>query len=240
MAQAEWSVDLRGIDKEFQNGEILTKVLHGISLQVASGEFLAIMGPSGSGKSTLMHIMGFLDRPTRGQYLFFGRDASGLADDELARMRRDEVGFVFQFFYLLPNSRVIDNVMLPMVYQRIPYQKRRHEAKRVLKQVGLEHRFEHLSNQLSGGERQRVAVARALVGDPSIIFADEPTGNLDSKNGEAILLLLQELNEQGKTVIMVTHENEAAAYAGRVIKLRDGRIVSDEKNRSRKRGGFNK
>jgi len=241
MAQKEQPViSLRDIKKEFANGDVVTKVLHGITFDIQPGEFLSIMGPSGSGKSTLMHIMGFLDRLTTGTYLFEGRDVSSLADDELAHMRRDEVGFVFQFFYLLPNSKVIDNILLPMVYQKVPYAKRMREAKKVLEQVGLEHRMDHLSNQLSGGERQRVAIARAMVGDPTVIFADEPTGNLDSKTGETILRLLQDLNDQGKTIIMVTHEMEAAQFTRRIIKVRDGLLVGDTSNGQQRREAFNK
>ncbi|MBU0646411.1 ABC transporter ATP-binding protein [Patescibacteria group bacterium] len=233
-------ISLKDIHKEFATGDVVTKVLFGVTFDIEPGEFVAIMGPSGSGKSTLMHIMGFLDRLTEGDYFFNGQKVSDLSDDELALMRRHEVGFVFQFFYLLPNSKVIDNILLPMVYQEVPYARRMREAKAVLKQVGLEHRMDHLSNQLSGGERQRVAIARAMVGEPSVIFADEPTGNLDSKTGESILRLLQDLNDQGKTVIMVTHELEAAQFAKRIIRVRDGLISSDEKQKAQRRKSFNK
>lgn len=233
-------ISLKNVYKEFVNGDVVTKVLHGVTFNIEHGEFVAIMGPSGSGKSTLMHIMGFLDRLTTGDYFFDSKQVAGLEADELALMRRDEVGFVFQFFYLLPNSKVIDNILLPMVYQEVPYEKRMREAKAVLKQVGLEHRMDHLSNQLSGGERQRVAIARALVGNPSVVFADEPTGNLDSKTGESILRLLQDLNDQGKTVIMVTHELEAAQFAKRIVRVRDGLISSDQRQKEQRRKSFNK
>jgi len=233
-------ISLKDVKKIFVNGEVVTPVLHGVTFDIKPGEFLAIMGQSGSGKSTLMHIMGFLDQLTEGAYKFNGKPVGELDQDQLALMRRNNVGFVFQFFYLLPNSTVLDNVLLPMIYQEIPLAKREKEAREVLTQVGLEHRLNHLSNQLSGGERQRVAIARALVGDPDVIFADEPTGNLDSKTGEAILEIMRKLNDQGKTIIMVTHEIEAAEYAHRIITLRDGLIQSDETGHSRRRGSFTK
>ncbi len=216
------------LTKEFKSGEVVTKVLHGLSFEIQAGEFVSIMGPSGSGKSTLMHIMGFLDHLTGGQYFFAGRDVSGLSDDELAVKRSKDVGFVFQQFYLLPKTSVLDNVKLPLLYVDLSEKERLTRAKEAIEAVGLEHRESYLSSQLSGGEKQRVAIARALVNRPSVIFADEPTGNLDSKSGSQIMKILDELNKQGKTIILVTHETTTAAYAKRILRLKDGLLVSDE------------
>jgi len=233
-------IDLQKITKDYVNGDVVTSVLHGVSLEIEEGEFVAIMGPSGSGKSTLMHIIGFLDQLTTGKYLFAGKDVSKLSDDELAQMRRKEVGFVFQFFNLLPRTTVLENVTLPMVYEQTPIAEREKEARRALESVGLAHRLHHLSNQLSGGERQRVAIARALVGNPSIIFADEPTGNLDTKSGVEVLKLFQELNKQGNTIVMITHEREAAEFAERIISIRDGDVVQDGNGHKRRTDSFDK
>lgn len=218
-------IKLNKICKDYVNEEVITKVLHHIDLEVNEGEFVAIMGPSGSGKSTLMHILGFLDKPTCGQYLYRGKDVSNLSDDQLAEIRNKEVGFVFQAFNLLVRTSVFDNVKLPMLYtgQKLDKEK----VNNAIKSVGLLHRINNLSNQLSGGEKQRVAIARALVNNPSLIFADEPTGNLDSKSGKQIMEILQDLNEKGKTIILVTHEQYTASHAKRIIKIRDGTIVSD-------------
>lgn len=211
----------------FNDGEP-THVLHGMSFEIPKGQFVAIMGPSGSGKSTLMHILGFLDTLTEGKYLFEDRDVSQLDDDELASLRGEKVGFVFQSFNLLPKTSVMENVKLPLLYSDVPLRERDRLAMEAIKIVGLEHRVNNLSNQLSGGERQRVAIARALVRKPSVIFADEPTGNLDSKNGQAIMDTLLRLNiEQGHTIILVTHETDTAAYAERILTLRDGLLVGD-------------
>ncbi len=230
---------IKGLKKRYVNGEVTTDVLHGIDLQIKKGEFVAIMGPSGSGKSTLMHIMGFLDNLTDGEYIFNGKDVSKQTDDELAMMRRNDVGFVFQFFNLLSKSTVIENVKLPMLYAQVPASERKKLAMEALKSVGLEHRAKHSSNQISGGERQRAAIARALVNKPSVIFADEPTGNLDTKSGEAVLGIFQRLNkETGATIVMVTHEQEAAEFAERIIKIRDGKIESDTSDHIRRNGVY--
>ncbi|MDP2631901.1 MAG: ABC transporter ATP-binding protein [Candidatus Uhrbacteria bacterium] len=221
-------IELKDVTKKYVNGEVVTPVLHGVTLDIEEGEFVALMGPSGSGKSTIMHILGFLDRLTSGSYRFKGKDVSELGDNELAYLRRDEVGFVFQFFNLISNTTVLENTMLPMLYAEVPRPERIARAKKALENVGLGHRTEHIANQISGGERQRVAIARALVNNPSIIFADEPTGNLDTQSGLEILQIFQNLNEAGHTVIMVTHEQEAAEFAKRIVRVRDGNIVSDE------------
>jgi len=216
--------------KEYVNDEVVTPVLHKMSFQIEEGEFVAIMGPSGSGKSTLMHILSFLDKSSCGKYFFKGRDVSKLNDDELAQMRSKEVGFVFQSFNLLPRTTVLENVMLPLLYDGVSNSNIRvYKAKQALVNVGLEHRLNYYTSQLSGGEKQRVAIARALVNDPSIIFADEPTGNLDSKSGLQVMKILQSLNEEGKTIILVTHERYTAEHAKRILRIKDGVIESDEK-----------
>ena len=219
-------IKAQNIKKEYGNEELITKILHGLTFTIEKGEFLSIMGPSGSGKSTLMHILGLLDKPTTGKYIFEGKDISQLTDDELAILRNKKIGFVFQSFHLLPKTTVLENVILPLTYssKKINHKKR---AEEVLKSVGLGHRLNYYSNQISGGEKQRVAIARALVNDPDVIFADEPTGNLDSKSGKQVIEILQDLNNQGKTVILVTHETYTAEHADRIISLKDGLIVKD-------------
>ncbi|RMD59407.1 ABC transporter ATP-binding protein, partial [Candidatus Parcubacteria bacterium] len=194
-------IEVQNLKKEFRNGEVVTKVLHGLTFQIQKGEFVAIMGPSGSGKSTLMHILGLLDRPTSGRYLFGGKDVTKLDDNELARLRNEEIGFVFQSFNLLARISVLDNVKLPLTYTKQKNKVAFERAREVLKSVGLGHRLNFKPNQLSGGEKQRVAIARALVNRPSLILADEPTGNLDSKSGAQIMGILQDLNDQGNTII---------------------------------------
>ena len=206
----------------------MTKVLYGLNFDIKEGEFIAIMGPSGSGKSTLMHILGFLDTLTNGKYMFRGQDVSHLNDDELASLRNKSIGFVFQNFNLLPKTSVWDNVRLPLLYTE--EKKDLAVVDQVIESVGLSHRKDYLSNQLSGGEKQRVAIARALVNSPDIIFADEPTGNLDSTSGLQVMSILQDLNKNGKTVILVTHETSTAEHAKRIIKLKDGKLVSDNSN----------
>jgi len=221
-------IEVKNITKIYQSGNVETKALKGVSFSVKEGEFLAIMGPSGSGKSTLMHVLGCLDIPTSGQYFFEGNDVSQLSDDELAKIRKKKIGFVFQAFNLLPRATVLRNVVLPLVYANISKQKREEIAKKALLDVGLaEAHFHHLSNQLSGGEMQRVAIARALTNNPSLILADEPTGNLDSKTGEIVLETFHNLNKQGRTVILITHEKYIAEKAKRKISLKDGEIVED-------------
>lgn len=225
-------IRVENLEKEYVNEDVTTPVLHGVSFKVEPGEFLAIMGPSGSGKSTLMHILSFLDRPTGGLYEFEGKDTKEFNDDYLAELRNERVGFVFQSFNLLARTTVLDNVKLPLVYSK----KKNHDklAREALSAVGLSHRLDYYTNQISGGEKQRVAIARALVCDPAVIFADEPTGNLDSKSGNAIMHILQKLNQQGRTIILVTHETDTANHAKRIIRIRDGHLVGDEavKNRT--------
>lgn len=220
-------IEVKDLVKNYESEGVITAVLHGISFKIEKGEFVAIMGPSGSGKSTLMHILGFLDKLTSGSYTFDGKDVGGLSDDELADMRSQKVGFIFQAFNLLPRTTVLENVMLPMVYIKMSQAKREEKAKNALTAVGLGHRLNYFSNQLSGGERQRVAIARALVNDPAIIFADEPTGNLDSKSGLQVMRILQNLNEEGHTIILVTHERYTAEHARRILRIKDGLIVED-------------
>lgn len=226
-------LQLKNITKEYHNSGVTTYVLQGVSLDVEEGEFLAIMGPSGSGKSTLMHIIGFLDRATSGSYKFSGENTADFNDDELARIRNERVGFVFQSFNLLPRTTVLDNVILPLTYSN----KKNHItlATKALDSVGLGNRLSFLSNQISGGQKQRVAIARALVCDPKVIFADEPTGNLDSKSGATVMNILQRLNDEGRTIILVTHDHSIASHAKRIITIKDGIIVSDEKVREQKR-----
>lgn len=228
-------IEVKDLEKQYENGEIITKVLHGVNFRVNKGEFLAIMGPSGSGKSTLMHILGFLDKASSGTFLFEGRDVSSLSDDELAYMRGEKIGFVFQAFNLLPKASVLENVKLPLLYSDIPSGKRDELAQKAIDAVGLKHRTNNLSNQLSGGERQRVAIARALIREPSVIFADEPTGNLDSKSGTQVMEILQALNsERCVTIILVTHETYTAEHAERVLRILDGRITSDQPIKNRR------
>lgn len=220
-------IKLEDITRDFPLGNQVVKVLKGISLEVKQNEYLALMGPSGSGKSTLMNLLGCLDTPTSGSYWLNGQDVSRLTDNELAEIRNKEIGFVFQTFNLLPRSTALDNVMLPLVYAGFSGKERKERAEEVLNQVGLADRMDHRPNQLSGGQRQRVAVARALVNRPSIILADEPTGNLDTKTSYEIMNLIEEIHRNGNTVILVTHEEDIAQHARRIIRLRDGVVESD-------------
>jgi putative ABC transport system ATP-binding protein len=225
-------IKITKIKRDFVLGNEIVYVLKGIDLEINKGEYVALMGPSGSGKSTLMNLLGCLDTPTSGSYILNGKDVSKMHDDELAEIRNKEIGFVFQTFNLLPRTTALDNVALPMVYAGYSKSERIIRAEEVLNQVGLADRMDHQPNQLSGGQRQRVAVARALVNKPSIILADEPTGNLDSKTSEEIMKLFGDIHKLGNTVIVVTHEEEVAAYAHRVIRLRDGLIESDTNNKN--------
>lgn len=223
-------INITNIKRDFQLGTETINVLKGIDLQINKGEYVALMGPSGSGKSTLMNLLGCLDTPTSGTYILNGKDVSQMDDDELAEIRNKEIGFVFQTFNLLPRTTALDNVALPMIYAGYSKSERNARATEVLTQVGLNDRMDHQPNQLSGGQRQRVAVARALVNKPSIILADEPTGNLDSKTSVEIMKLFGDIHANGNTVILVTHEEDIAQYAHRVIRLRDGLIESDNLN----------
>lgn len=220
-------ITVHDLKKDYVTDEVVTNVIKGVSFTISQGEFVSIMGPSGSGKSTLMHILGFLDRATDGRYLFKGEDVAEFDDDKLAVLRNQEIGFVFQSYNLLPRTTVLDNVSLPLTYASVKPQERIQRALAAVKAVGLAHRANHLSNQLSGGEQQRVAIARALINNPSVIFADEPTGNLDSKSGQQVMEIIQGLNQKGRTVILVTHEQDTAEHARRIIQIRDGRIVGD-------------
>ena len=226
-------IQITNIKRDFQLGNETINVLKGIDLQINKGEYVALMGPSGSGKSTLMNLLGCLDTPTSGTYILNGNDVSQMHDDDLAEIRNKEIGFVFQTFNLLPRTTALDNVALPMIYAGYSKTERNIRATEVLKQVGLDDRMDHQPNQLSGGQRQRVAVARALVNKPSIILADEPTGNLDSKTSVEIMKLFGDIHAAGNTVILVTHEEDIAKYAHRIIRLRDGMIESDNLNKGR-------
>ncbi len=228
-------IEVNRIAKEYVNGASITHVLKGVSFKVNKGEFVAIMGPSGSGKSTLMHILGALDTPTSGSYRLDDKDLSSLPEEELARIRQANIGFVFQAFHLLPRATVLRNVALPLVYAGVEREAREMRAREALRAAGLdEDRHGHLTSQLSGGQMQRVAIARALVNDPSIVLADEPTGNLDSKTGDLVLGTFQRLHEQGRTVILITHEPYVAEHAERILVIRDGELVEDRKNERRR------
>ncbi|MFA6536087.1 MAG: ABC transporter ATP-binding protein [Candidatus Paceibacterota bacterium] len=225
------AIETRDIHKSyFDEGGEETKVLQGISFSIKAGEFVAIMGPSGSGKSTLLHILGFLDYPTSGEYYFGGRRFEHFGEDESAKLRNEKIGFVFQAFNLLPRTTVFENVRLPLFYSRIPESEWQERTERAIDSVGLSHRMHHESAGLSGGEKQRVAIARALVVRPEIIFADEPTGNLDSKSGQVVMDIIRKLNEEhGHTIVLITHETYTAEQAGRIIRIKDGSIESDSK-----------
>ena len=233
-------ISLKDIVKTYQVGSVEVHALGGVNLQIHTNEYVSIMGPSGSGKSTLMHILGFLDSFTEGTYFFEGKDVREFSGDAVAKFRQDKVGFIFQAFNLLSKSTVYQNILLPLIYGSLSVKVRTQRTEDAIKAVSMEHRRDHFSSQLSGGEKQRVAIARALVNEPSVIFADEPTGNLDTKTGAQILDLLGALHDEGHTIVMVTHEAEAAQYASRIIRMRDGVIESDSTNGDRRRGGYNK
>ncbi|GIR12774.1 MAG: macrolide ABC transporter ATP-binding protein [Cryomorphaceae bacterium] len=223
-------IEIKGLKREFLVGSEIVKALKGVDVSVMKNEYLAMMGPSGSGKSTLMNLLGCLDTPTAGAYNLNGTDVSSLKDDDLAEIRNKEIGFIFQTFNLLPRLTALENVFLPLVYAGYNSEDRKIKAQNVLEKVGLGDRIDHRPNQLSGGQRQRVAVARALVNEPSIILADEPTGNLDSKTSLDIMRLFEEIHEMGNTLIVVTHEEEVASHAHRILRLRDGLVESDLNN----------
>lgn len=226
-------LEVRDLHRIYETEAGFTHALRGITLTVEKGEFLAIMGPSGSGKSTLMNILGCLDTPTTGTYRLEGMDVSSLTDDELAEIRATRIGFVFQSFNLLPRSTVLRNVILPLVYTSCPVREREQRAKAALRSVSLpEEYYDHKSNELSGGQMQRVAIARALVNDPALILADEPTGNLDQATGQMVLATFRHLREQGKTIVLITHDAEVAAHADRIVHIRDGRLLDDDEERA--------
>jgi len=226
-------IDIRDITKVYQMGDQQVHALSGVTVGVDRGEYVAIMGPSGSGKSTLMNLIGCLDTPSDGSYVLNGREVAKMTDDELAAIHNQEIGFVFQTFNLLPRTSALQQVELPLVYSGVPRKERRERAKAALDSVGLTERMHHHPSELSGGQRQRVAVARALVNDPSILLADEPTGNLDSQTGAEIMALFDELNSRGNTIVLVTHEEDIAAHARRIVRLLDGKVRDDRPNERR-------
>ena len=232
-------IEVKNVEKEYPDG---TKALRGVSFTIESGEFVAIMGPSGSGKSTLLHILGFLDRHTKGEYRFEGKTIDDYSKDEIAYVRNQKLGFIFQAFNLLARTTVLENITLPLLYARVKSSEREKRARAAIEAVGLSHRINHMSSQLSGGEKQRVAIARALVNNPTLIFADEPTGNLDSKSGQGIMEIIQDLNDQGHTILLITHETYTAETAKRIIRVLDGKIESDSsvKNPIRAKQSFSK
>jgi putative ABC transport system ATP-binding protein len=221
-------LEIKKITKVYKMGEVLVNALRGVSFHIDKGQFVAIMGPSGSGKSTLMHIIGCLDHPTEGSFIMDGEDISKVNDNKLAEIRNKKIGFVFQQFNLLNRVNILNNIEVPLIYAGVNSKKRKNLAKQVLENVGLSNRLKHRPNEISGGEKQRAAIARALVNNPLIILADEPTGNLDSKNGEEIMKIFNKLHQEGHTIIVVTHELEVAKYAQRIIHLHDGLIENDE------------
>lgn len=227
------------LSKVYKTDLLETVALADVSFEVKKGEFVAIMGPSGSGKSTLMHIIGALDLPTAGEYILDGENVSKLTDDDLADIRNRKIGFIFQAFNLLPRTTALKNVMLPMMYAGVPKHEREEKAKKFLKMVGLSHRLYHTSGQLSGGQQQRVAIARGLAMNPAILLADEPTGNIASSQADEIMSIFQKLNDEGHTIVMITHEPDIAAHAKRIIQIRDGRITSDEKNKKQRKVKYN-
>jgi len=234
-------IEVKNLVKTYLVGDTSTTVLKGVSFEVEKGEFVAIMGPSGSGKSTLLHMLGLLDEPTSGTYIFDGKDSKKLDEIAISKLRNNKFGFIFQAFNLLPKTTVLENVKLPLLYSDIPKSEWDKKALAAIELVGLSHRVNHESNELSGGEKQRVAIARSLINSPEIIFADEPTGNLDSKTGKIIMDFIQKLNdEKGHTILLITHENSTAEHAKRIIRIQDGEIVSDEpvKNRRKESDGY--
>ncbi len=230
-------IEVNHLSKVYRNDSVETLALNDVSFEIEKGEFMAIMGPSGSGKSTLMHILGSLDKPTSGEYFLEGKDISSLDDDQLAEIRNQKIGFVFQSFNLLPRYTAKRNVILPMIYGDVPKEEREKRAVKFLKMMGLEKRIDHTPAQLSGGEKQRVAIARALTCNPSLILADEPTGNIATDQANEVMKIFQDLNERGHTLVVITHEEDIGACAKRIITIKDGRLVSDKKNKRRKMVG---
>ncbi len=228
-------IEAKNLEKIYGEEETETRALCGVSFNIESGEFVAVMGPSGSGKSTLLHILGFLDRQSNGEYFFDSKELGQYSDDEVAKVRNKKMGFVFQSFNLLPKTSVLENVKLPLLYSGIKESLWKDMAQKAIEQVGLSHRTNYLTSQLSGGEKQRVAIARALVNNPQVIFADEPTGNLDSKSGSGVMEIIEALNNQGRTIILITHETYTAEYAQRIITLKDGLIESDRRVEQRRK-----
>jgi putative ABC transport system ATP-binding protein len=229
---AEALIRVEQLAKEYRMGSNVVPALQGVSLEIAAGEFVAVMGPSGSGKSTFMNLLGCLDHPSGGSYWLDGQEVSSLSSDELAGVRNHKLGFVFQHFNLLARTSALDNVGLPLLYSHMPLHERRQQAERRLQQVGLAERMDHHPAQLSGGQQQRVAIARALVNNPQLVLADEPTGALDSRTSIEIMALLQQLNREGITIVVVTHEHDVASFAGRIINFRDGRVIQDHANQA--------
>ena len=223
-------IKVKDLTKTYTEGDTETKVLKGVSFTIKKGEFVSIMGPSGSGKSTLLHMLGFLDDPTSGEYIFDGKSRSSFTDQEVAEVRNNKIGFIFQSFNLLAKTSVLENVKLPLLYSKVPKDLWNEKALKAIESVGLSHRLDHEPSELSGGEKQRVAIARALVNEPEVIFADEPTGNLDSKSGKTVMDIIQKLNEEdGHTVLLITHEIFTAEHAERIIRIHDGEVESDTK-----------
>ena len=232
-------IEVHNLEKTYNDGETETHALCGVSFDIEEGEFVAIMGPSGSGKSTLLHILGFLDKQTTGTYLFDGKAIDNYSENEIAKVRNKKMGFIFQAFNLLSRTTVLENVKLPLLYSGLKESLWSEMAQRAIEKVGLSHRANYETSQLSGGEKQRVAIARALVNNPQVIFADEPTGNLDSRSGSQVMEIIEKLNDQGHTIILITHETYTAEYAQRIIKLKDGLIENDERVEQRRKGKEN-
>jgi len=220
-------IKVRNLEKVYQNDSVATSALAGVSFDIKDGEFVAIMGPSGSGKSTLLHVLGFIDDYTGGEYRFDGKTVFDYSKDDIAHVRNQKMGFIFQAFNLLARTSVLDNVKLPLVYSNVPPEKWDEMARAAIESVGLGHRLHHQPSQLSGGEQQRVAIARAIVNNPNVIFADEPTGNLDSRSGGQVMEVIQRLHDEGHTIVLITHETYTAEYAERILRLKDGRVESD-------------